>query len=410
MASNYYAAMTTPAISTTGTRERTVSDTIRNLFPGVPFMQLIESGLPNMDGVKQKRGMISKRKVTSTKPEMFTYTPLAVEFTVSAFTSVADFTLSSAAGLSTHLLMLNTNNKTVCRIGTVNVTTGAVTATTIGGTTFTASVNDKLLVLGAAYPENSSSPQIIMKDEDNLYNHTQIMRFAGAISNTAGGNPHYGGSFWGRLRERVTVEGLRRASHNMLFAERASSGETTTDSILSDSVRTMRGLWHWAATSYNAQGNMTWEKFRDVMPLEMSDTIDPSKKQIMLCGIKVWADILSWQNDAGIIRVDMSDYGKDTTWGVKSMKIMHARGEVEVIHLDVFDRGDLYKNALIFCPDEVEYLYKNKGPGDSQDRDFHPKKGIQNNDVDGVEDEILGEISMGVLDGGNSIHKIENWL
>jgi hypothetical protein len=373
-------------------------------------MQLIESGLPDMDGVQQKRGLIKKRKVDNTKFEMFTYTPLAVEFTVSAFTSVADFTLSSAAGLSTHLLLCNTDNKTVCRIGTVNVTSGAVTATTIGGTTFTAAVGDKLLVLGPAYPENSSSPKIIMKDEDNLYNCTQIMRFAGAISNSAGGNPHYGGSFWGRLRERVVVEGLRRASHNMIFGERASSGETTTDSILSDTVRTMRGLWNWAGTSYNAQGNLTWEKFRDIMPLDMSDTVNPSKKQIMLGGIKLWAKMLGWQNDSNVIRVDMSSYSEGKRWGVQSMKLLHARGEVEFIHLDVFDRGDLYKNSLIFNPDEVEFCYKNKGPGDSQDRDFHPKKGIQNNDVDGVEDEILGEISIGVKDGGASIMAISNAL
>ena len=76
----------------------------------------------------------------------------------------------------------------------------------------------------------------------------------------------------------------------------------------------------------------------------------------------------------------------------------------------MFDRGDLYKNALLFNPDDVEYCYKNKGPGDKADRDFHPKLGIQNADVDGVVDEILGEISVGVLDGGEKITTITNWM
>ena|GEM_PF-6944023 len=406
MATHYTSALTTPTISTTGTRERTVSDVIRNLFPGNPFMVLIESGLPKMDGVQQKKGLIKKRKVTSTKPEMFTYTPLAIEFTVSAWTSVSSFTLTSATGLTPKMLLMNTSNKYVCRIGTVNTSTGVVTATTIGSNTFTASVNDKLIVLGSAYEENSSSPYLLMKDEDNLYNHTQIFRFPAAISNTAGGNPHYGGSYWERARERVIVEGLRKVSHNMIFGERASSGETTSDSILSDSVRTMRGLWNWAGATYDAGGNMTFEKFLSVMPLSMSTTVGMETKQVMFCGIQVWADILQWQND----KLALLEPGEYKYFGVQSKKLLHARGMVDIIVLDVFDRGDLYKNAMIFSPDEVEYLYKNKGPGDKQDRDLHPKLGIQNNDVDGLEDEILGELSLGVTDGGNKITTITNWL
>jgi hypothetical protein len=406
MATTYTSPLTSPAISTTGTRERTVSDKIRNLFPGNPFMVLIESGLPKMEGASQKRGLIKKRKVTSTKPEMFTYTPLAVEFVVSAWTSITNFTLSSAVGLTPKMLLLNTVNKTVCRIGSVNTTTGVVIATSIGTTAFTAAVTDKILVLGSAYEENSSSPYLMMKDEDNLYNLTQIFRFPAAISNTAGGNPHYGGSYWGRAKERVIVEGLRKVSHNMIFGERATSGETTADAILNDSVRTMRGLWNWAGATYDAGGNMTFEKYLKNMPLAMNDTVGMDTKLVQLCGMQVWADMLQWVNDKLAI-VEPGDY---KYFGAQSKKFLTARGAIDVIVLDVFDRGDLYKNAIVFSPDDVEYLYKNKGPGDKQDRDLHPKLGIQNNDVDGVEDEILGELSLGVTDGGSKITTVTNWL
>ncbi len=246
-----------------------------------------------------------------------------------------------------------------------------------------------------------------MKDEDNLYNVTQIMRFPSAISNTAGGNPYYGkDSFWSRVKEHVLVDGLRKASHNMVFGERPASGETTTDTTLSDAFGTFRGLWNWAGNTYDASGNMTFEKYQTHFAYAVSDTVGMDTKQVMLCGIKVWGDILQWHTD----KLTILEPGDYKYFGAQSKKLLTARGYVDIVVTDMFDRGDLYKNAIVFCPDDVEYCYKNKGPGDKHDRDFHPKLGIQNNDVDGVTDEIFGEISIGVKDGGERITTITNWL
>jgi hypothetical protein len=406
MADTYTTTITTPAISTTGTRKRTlIGDKVRNLFPGNNFLVLIESGLPKMEEVSQKKGLIKKRKVDNSKFEAFTYTPVAVEFTVATFSSVASFTVSSATGLRPKMLLMNTSNKTLCRIGTITSTT--IGATTVGSTTFTASATDKLLALSFAYEENSSSPYMFMKDEDNLYNVTQIMRFPASISNTAGGNPHYGKeTYWSRVKERVLVEGLRRASHNMIFGERPSTGEKTTDAILGDTFGSFRGLWNWSTHSYDAGGNMTFEKFQTELAYAMSDNIGMDTKMVMLCGVKVWGDILQWHTD----KLALLEPGDYKYFGAQSKKLLMARGYIDVMPVDVFDRGDLYKNCVIFNPDDVEYVYKNKGPGDKHDRDFHPKLGIQNPDVDGVEDEILGEISLSVVDGGEKITTITNWL
>lgn len=406
MASSYTSAITTPAISTTGNRKRTIiGDKIRNLFPGNPFLVLIESGLPKMEEVSQKKGLIKKRKVENSKFEAFTYTPVAVTFTVSSFSSVSSFVLSDATGLRAKMLLMNTNNKTLCRIGTI--TTNTIAGTTVGSTTFTASANDTLLALSYAYEENSSSPAMFMKDEDNLWNTTQIMRFPAAISNTAGGNPYYGKeSYWSRVKERVLVEGLRRFSNNAVFGERPASGETTTDAVLSDTFGTFRGIWNWAANSYDAGGNMTFEKFQTNMAYAMSDTIGMDTKNVMLCGIKIWGDILQWHTD----KLALLEPGDYKYFGAQSKKLLTARGFVDIIVCDMFDRGDLYKNWCIFNPDDVEYVYKNKGPGDKYDRDFHPKLGIQNPDVDGVVDEILGEVSMSVVDGGEKILAGSNWF
>jgi len=406
MATTYTQAITTPTISTTGARKRTmIGDKIRNLFPGTPFMVLIESGLPKMEETVQKRGLIKKRKVENSKFEAFTYTPVAVTFTVSSFSSVSSFVLSSATGLRPKMLLMNTRNKTVCRIGSIS--TNTLAATTVGDTAFTAEAGDTLLALSYAYEENSSSPYMFMQDEDNLYNVTQIMRFPAAISNTAGGNPYYGkDTYWSRVKERVLVEGLRRASHNMLFGERPSgTNEKTTDGVLSDSFGSFRGLWNWATHTYDAGGNMTFEKFQTELAYEMSDTIGMDTKLVMLCGIKVWGDILQWHTD----KLALLEPGDYKYFGAQSKKLLTARGYVDIIPIDCFDRGDLYKNAIIFNPDDVEYVYKNKGPGDKYDRDFHPKLGIQANDVDGVIDEIFGEISISVVDGGEKITTITNW-
>jgi hypothetical protein len=234
------------------------------------------------------------------------------------------------------------------------------------------------------------------------------MRFPAAISNTAGGNPYYGkGSFWSRVKEHVVVAGLRQASHNLVFGERPSSGVTTSDALLSDTASTFRGLWNWAANTYDAGGNMTFEKFQTNLAYEMSDTIGMDTKLVMMCGVKVWGDILQWHTD----KLALLEPGDYKYFGAQSKKLLMARGYVDILVCDMFDRGDLYKNAIIFNPDDVEYCYKNKGPGDKNaDRDFHPKLGIQNNDVDGVVDEILGEISLAVLDGGEKITTVTNWL
>ena len=116
----------------------------------------------------------------------------------------------------------------------------------------------------------------------------------------------------------------------------------------------------------------------------------------MVCGKKVWGDIMSWQSEG--LRVKPGSLEK---YGVKSKVIMTSWGDIEVQVLDMFNRGRFQSQALIMCMDKLDYVYLSN-------RDIGVRKNIQGNSVDGREDEIYGEISMGVNDGGYGIHKLSN--
>jgi len=308
--------------------------------------------------------------------------------------------MSSVDGLCLKMCLLNTANQTVCRIGAISTLT--LTVTSIGGTTFSASAGDKFLALAPVYADNSSSPYILMNSEDNLYNFTNINRFPSAISASNKGNPFYGKDYWQRVRKQVVMEGMRKVENSALWSERASStNTTTTDGTLSDTFRTTRGLWHWAVgggTTFDAGGSMTHEKFVRDLPLALNDTIGTGTKMIMYCGRKQFADMIMWANNNLMVTKE----GTLKKYGVTSTVFVTSGPEIEVIVHDSFNRGSLSSLAILFNPEYVNYVFK-KG------RDFHPVLGIQDNSVDGVEDDFLGEWGIGVEDGGNSMCYITNW-
>jgi len=392
-------ALTSSAATATSIGKRTVSDTIRHLFPGNPTLALVQSGAVGEDLMKSK-ALIKKRETDNVKFENFNYGPMAILFTVATATSATEYVVSSADGLCLKMCLINTANRTVCRIGAISSTT--LTVTSIGGTTFSAAVGDKLLALAPVYADNSSSPYILMKDEDNLYNILEISRFPSAISASNKGNPFYGKDYWARVRKQVVMEGLRKVENSAVWSERASGTNlTTTDGTLSDTFRTTRGLWHWAVgggATFAADGAMTHEKFVKNLPLAMNDTVGAGDKIIGFVSRSQFADMCMWANQNLMI----TEQGTLKKFGVTSKVFVTSGPEIEVIVHDSFNRGSLSSCALFFNPEYVNYVFK-KG------RDFHPVLGIQNNDVDGVEDDFLGEWGMGVDDGGNSMTYVTGW-
>lgn len=393
-------AITQSAPTTTSTLKRTVADTVRHLFPGQKIQALVASGPSGVkDGVKRKKGLIGKRRVESAKYEAYTYTPLAVEFTV-ATGGTNTCVVSDADGLMLTMLLFNTTSGEVMRIGAISSTT--LTVTRVGSASdATLTAGDKLLAMAPAYPENSSDPYILSKDADNLYNHTQIARFAVAISATAKGAPHYGGEYWPRVKQESVTEGLRKLENTMLFSERASgTNEKTTDSTLADTFRTMRGLWFWAQQSQDMGGNMTIEKFcHDMAVTYVHESVSVEDKKLLLVGTKGAGIINSWVRDKLVLDQPADGYYK--TFGVMIRTVMTDIGPVDIMVHDAFNRGDMAKNGLLICPEKLDYVHL-------RDRDIKPKNGIQSNSTDGYEDEIMGEVSICPNDAGYSITKLTN--
>lgn len=399
MSTVYTSPQTTPAVATTGTLKRTVSDKIRNLFPGSSTMlALVVNGPTEGLEVKQKTGLIGKKKTDTPKFESFTYSPLAITFTVTAANSATEYVVSAATGLRLKYTLVNPRNNTVCRVSAIS--TNTLTITSIGGTTFSAVADDVLLCMAPAYEEGSSSPYIIQKDEDNLYNYVQIVRFPVAISASAKGNPHYGGDIWTRIKQRNLIEGNRKVENTLLFSERAGSGDTTSDSTLGDAARTTRGLRNWKQGQFDASGLMTPEKFsKDLVVSGMHESVSSQDTLIMFCGKEIFGRMQGWVNEDRMVMQQDSELKK---FGVKCYNFVTSGPEVKVIVHDAYDRGANAKKTIIFRPDDVFYCYK-------EGRDLAPKNGIQPNDADYYEDEILGEIGLGVLDGGYGITEVINW-
>ncbi|GAF69986.1 unnamed protein product [marine sediment metagenome] len=382
----------TGAPSATTTLKRTISDVIRNLWAGSSVMfALVAKGEAKAGSVMESRGMISKKSTDHPRFETFTYTPLAIQGTVTAFSGT---TLETAAisTLRPYYTIVNTTNNTVARVDSVTSTT-EYEVTSVGGTAFDASAGDVFLIMAPAYPENSSSPSRIWKDEDNVYNLTQNVRYPVAISGSSKGNTHYAiEDYFKRMKAVSTIEGNRKTEGMFLFSERASSGnDTSGGSALTGSFRTTRGVWNWAANSYDA-GGMTWDKFQSDVPMALGNTVNFSQRFVMVTSQLNFAVMNGWINDKLTVE-QTSDLKK---FGLKGKKFETSGPEIDVVVHEQFNIGGNQNKALIFVPDQLFYCYK-KG------RDLQPRMKIQTNSTDGLEDEIFGELGPGSFDGGNSI-------
>jgi len=387
---------TTQNMSTTGTRERDVADTIRHIFPGADISPLITSGkVPTPNGVIKSKKMFGKRQVTSPKFEAFVQAPLAIEFTVTSLSGTT-LVLASTSGLVAKFSLVNTANGTTCNIDSVTNTT-TLEVTTYGDTAFSVTAGDKLLAISPHYEEKSSSPYIVYNDPENLYNLTYIFRHAVGISDTAMKAKHYGGNRYEHINKSNGAEAMRKASNALLFDNKPASSAEKTTSGLGTSFGSCDGLYQWAQTETDFGGSMTFEAFSQDMPLDFHESVGTSDPKLALMGYQQWSQILGWQN-AGLLKLEPGSYKQ---FGVWSEKIVTARGWIECMVIDSFNRGSFASQMLIINPEKVDYVFL-------EGRDMQLRKNIHDNSVDGKEDEIYGEISICPDDAGYSIHKCIN--
>lgn len=402
MATAVKTAITTPAIATTGIRQRTVADTIRHKFPGNPILGFISSGMVKGYDVTKENFRIGKAQVNDTLFENFTYTPLASTCVVDAYTNDGAFSITNYADVVLGTVLVDTTNKTACRVTALS--TAAVTATSIGSTAFATALNRTLLILPPTYKENSTSPYVLMKDEDNLYNTLQINRFAFEISASAEKVPYYGTpKYWKRVKERGVIEGLAKMERAFLFSERASSGETTTDATLGN-FRSTRGLWQWSVAggaTDDVGGALTYDYVTQTLPTKFNSSVGTTTKKIALMGTATYGLFLGMARDNSSMLLDASKEYKDVTLGSMVTRVLTSKGPIDLMVHDTFDQAGLNKNILIFNPDAIEYVYM-------EGRDIQARNNIQGNDQDGYKDEMFAEWGVRVNDGGASLLTLTN--
>jgi len=403
MATAVKSAITTPAISTTGIRQRTVSDTIRHLWPGNPILGFISSGMAKGYDVTKENFRIGKAAVNNTLFENFTYTPMAISTVCTVYDSGTSLTIdANYADVVLGSVLVDLPSKTACHVNAM--TAGALTVVSIGSTTFESAVGNTLLILPSTYKENSTSPYVLMKDEDNLYNTLQINRAAFEISASAEKIPYYGTpAYWKRIKERGVIEYLRKKEAAFLFSERASSGETTTDATLGD-FRSTRGLWKWGVAggaSDDVGGALTYDYVTQTLPTKFNSSVGSATKKVAVMGTQSYGLFLGMQADKSTILLDASKEYKDVTLGTHVSSILTSKGKIDLFVHDLFDQEGLNDSCMIFNPDTVEYVYLTG-------RDDQARNNIQGNDQDGYKDEIFSEWGVRVTDGGASILLLTN--
>lgn len=385
-----------PAISTAGTLKRTVSDIIRELWPkSAPILALTAKGSPSETGGEVSgKGLISKKSTGTFKFEWFTFTPIGVTFTVASGSNLAPV-LSSATGLRPGMTVVNLDNMKVAIVDAIS--TNTLTLVSLGAT-FTSKAGDKFLASAPAYKEGSAAPEQMSKDEDNVYNYVQIFRFAVEIDRTAKTNPHYGGDYFSRLKKRAFTQGKRYVENSILFGQRAASGDTTATANRGN-VHSTRGMWNFAAKTYNASGSMTAEKFRKDMILAMSDTVDDDDEYLMFSGRNIYSECQEFYQDK--LQINQKD-GKYANLGLKSDRIKTAGPITHLMKHNAFDQPGNQNRALIFRPEDITLRFKTKA-------DWQAENNMQANDQHTQEDGVWGTCGVQVSDGGQNMLKVENW-
>lgn len=401
MATLYTSAVTTPAVSTTGTLQRDVSDQIRELWPdSAPMNSLIAAGTATAGNEVTAKGRIGKRVCKTMKPEAFVYTPISVGYVVASLTGSDPLTpvVSSGTGLRVNQTVINARTNEVGVIDAISSTTN-LTITAVSGSTWTGcAVGDYLVSLAPAYKEGSSSVGMMtIKSEDQIYNDIQIMRFPVEIAISAKNNPNYGGDLWKNIKQRGMTDAKRALENAMLFSQRATA-ETGTSTSNLGTVRTMRGLEKWAALSFDANGAMNAEKFRSNLGLSFGDTVNDNDDYVMFCGRRIFSDVQSWIYD----KWESPKSGEIDVAGLKSFKIITAGPTITVIKHNAYDQLGMQTKALVFRPDDVFYYAK-------EGLDLQVNQGIQTPDSHTQKDEIFAYATILPVDGGANIMSVTNW-
>ena len=228
-----------------------------------------------------------------------------------------------------------------------------------------------------------------------------ITRWPTAISRSADSSKHLaGGDFYKRMQKINMMTAYRALDRSLIWSERAASGNDTSMTTLGVSIRTGRGLWHYAQNAFDAKGNMTPAKMRKDLILSMDDSLEDNLPLICFTSRDNVAQSQEWIQDK--LMYSNPKEGMLSKVGIKSTTFKTSGPDIQMVAHNAFEYGADKGKALLFVPDYVQYRFK-KG------FDLHPNENIHSNSLDGRIDEITGEFCLLPLFGGYRITKVTNW-
>jgi hypothetical protein len=216
----------------------------------------------------------------------------------------------------------------------------------------------------------------------NVYNLTQIFRNPYGVTGTENASDMYGEQDLKQLRYEIGVSHSIDIERAFLFGERVS----TTGASLSNPQRATRGVIKFLEDGASASrimsvsdGNLTESVFREWLRALYEN--DPGATRVIFMS-RLVADVIDgWAGEK--LRV----VPKDKTYGIHVTEYISAVGSVYLIQHHLLT-GDVYGGyAIGLVLKECSYRYL-------QTRDTKLMSNIQNNDVDGIEEEYLTECGL----------------
>lgn len=243
-------------------------------------------------------------------------------------------------------------------------------------------VDSPVRVIGKAYEENSTSPNVLSTKESVVYNYTQIFRTPIALSNTEDKAKLYGGKDRAYQRRKALIEHKRDIANAMYFGKKAM--DTTGDAPR----RTMGGLLSFLTQSqaFSEEGGgtpqLTYATFDEYVAQPAFRY--GSKEKLLIAGPKLMTKINSWAIDDVL-----TDVSKDKTYGMRVKTLVTSYGDLQVIYDPLLAESGHADYGMVIDPENVRYCHLDG-------RDTKLKTNIQENDRDGIKDEYLTECSLEV--------------
>lgn len=233
----------------------------------------------------------------------------------------------------------------------------------------------KIAIIGSAFEEGSGKGTEYTSQIDLPYNYTQIFKTDYGVTGTAAATALHGGAELKRLRAKKGVEHNLDIEYALLFGERDLQTGTHPRRFTRGAISWIEnGAQNIDVSAYDA---FTVESAEEYFASLFANGAYSSDQKLAFCG----QDIITLFNSFALPSYRLKT--GETRYGVPIMRYTSAHGEVVLIKEPLFE-ASLTKYALFCDMANLSYVYLNG-------RDTHLWANIEDNDIDGSEEEYLTE-------------------